>query len=55
MDGLEIGPWDDLWFRTTEDLKISILWLSLFHHTDHSVEGIYLDNVVVSTSLIGCP
>lgn len=54
VDGLEIGPWTDLWLRTTPDLKITILWLSLFHHGEHSVEGIMLDNVVVSTSRIGC-
>jgi hypothetical protein len=54
IDGVEIGPWDDLWLRTTPDLKITILWLSLFHHGDHSVEGVMLDNVVVSTERIGC-
>jgi hypothetical protein len=35
-------------------LKIGLLWLSLFHHGDHSVEGVMLDDVVVSTSRIGC-
>ncbi|MFC1610701.1 hypothetical protein ACFL6C_07075 [Myxococcota bacterium] len=54
VDGLELGPWDDLWLRTNADLKITIVWLSLFHHGDHSVEGILFDNVVVSTSRIGC-
>lgn len=54
VNGQEIGPWDDLWWRTDEDLKIGILWLSLFHHGEHSVEGLYLDNVVVSTERIGC-
>jgi len=53
IDGLEIGPWDDLWFRSTPDLKITVLWLALFHHDEHSVEGIMFDNVVVSTSRIG--
>jgi len=53
IDGIEIGPWTDLWFRTTPELKIRILWLSLFHHGDHSLEGIMIDNVVVSTSRIG--
>ncbi|MFN2369671.1 MAG: hypothetical protein ABR506_00800 [Candidatus Krumholzibacteriia bacterium] len=54
VDGQQLGPWDDLWLRTTPDLKIGILWLNLYHHAAHSVEGIYLDNVVVSTAPIGC-
>jgi hypothetical protein len=54
VDGLEIGPWDDLWLRTTPDLKLTVLWLSIFHHGDHSQEGLMFDNVVVSTSRIGC-
>ncbi|MBN1771750.1 MAG: hypothetical protein JXB32_10840 [Deltaproteobacteria bacterium] len=54
IDGLEIGPWTPLWFRTTAELRLTILWLSLFHHEEHSVEGLYLDNVVVGTSRIGC-
>jgi hypothetical protein len=54
LDGEEYGPWDDLWMRTTPDLRIGILWLSLFHHGEHSVEGILLDEVVVSTEPIGC-
>jgi len=55
VDGLEIGPWTDLWLRTTADLKLDVLWLSLFHHGEHSVEGMFFDNVVVSTERIGCP
>lgn len=54
IDGVEIGPWNDLWLRTTADLKLNILWLSLFHHAEHSVEGLMIDDVVVSTSRIGC-
>jgi hypothetical protein len=54
VDGLELGPWTDLWWRTVPDLRASILWLSLFHHAEHSVEGILLDDVVVSTDRIGC-
>jgi len=55
IDGVEIGPWDDLWMRTTENLKITILWINLWHHGEHSVEGIMVDDVVVSTEYIGCP
>lgn len=54
VDSVQIGPWNDLWFRTTPDLKLSILWLSLFHHEDHSVAGVMYDNVIVSTERIGC-
>jgi len=54
IDGESYGPWDDLWLRTSPDLKLSILWLQLFHHGDHSVGGMLLDNVVVSTEPIGC-
>jgi len=54
VDGQEIGPWTDLWLRTTPDLKLSILWLSLFHHGEHSVEGVMYDNIVVSTDRVSC-
>ena len=54
IDGVEYGPWTGLWHRTTPSLKLSILWLSLFHHGEHSVEGVMFDNLVVSESRIGC-
>lgn len=54
VDGLEIGPWNNLWLRTTSTLQLSLLWLDIFFHESHSVEGIMLDNVVMSTSRIGC-
>ncbi len=53
IDGVEYGPWDKLWLRTTPDLKLTILWLRLWHHGDHSVEGILIDEVAVSTERIG--
>ena len=53
IDGVEYGPWTNLWMRTTPDLKITILWLSLFFHAEHSTAGVLLDNVVVSTAPIG--
>jgi len=54
IDGVEIGPWNDLWLRTTGNLKIDIFWLNLFHHDGtHSDEGILIDNVVVATKRIG--
>lgn len=55
IDGLQIGPWSDLWWRTVPTLKINFLWLFLYHHDDeHSTEGLLLDNVVVSTNRVGC-
>jgi hypothetical protein len=40
--------------RTTSALKVNILWLNLYHHGQHSTAGIMLDDVVVSTSPVGC-
>ena len=54
VDGQEIGPWTDLWLRTSSELQLGLLWLNLFHHQDHSVEGVMYDHVVVSTDRIGC-
>jgi len=54
IDGTEYGPFENLWHRTTSELKVNILWLDLFHHGEHSVEGIMYDNVVVSENRIGC-
>jgi hypothetical protein len=54
IDGAQLGPWEGLWMRSTADLRLNILWLSLFHHDEHSVEGVLYDHVVVSTEPIGC-
>jgi hypothetical protein len=54
IDGVAIGPWTDLWLRTDASVQLSLLWLSLFHHEEHSVEGVMYDHVVVSTDRIGC-
>jgi hypothetical protein len=53
IDGVEYGPWTGLWMRSTPDLKVTILWLSVYFHGAHSTAGILLDNVVVSTAAIG--
>lgn len=54
VDGQNYGIWNDLWMRTTEDLKVSVLWLLLYHHDgNHSEAGILLDDVVVSTTRTG--
>ena len=55
IDGVEIGAWASLWFRTTATVKLNHFWLGLFHHDDtHSVEGQLFDHVVVSPTRIGC-
>jgi hypothetical protein len=54
VDGAEIGPWTGLWHKTNPNLRVNILWLSLFHHNNHPNVGVRFDNVVVSTQRIGC-
>lgn len=53
IDGVEYGPWTKMWFRTTANVKLTLLSLALFHHSQHSVEGMLIDDVVVSTQPIG--
>jgi hypothetical protein len=51
VDGVNYGQWDDLWLRTSKDVKISLLTLAIFHHDGtHSDEGVLIDDVVVSKS-----
>ncbi len=54
VDGIQYGPWTTLWMRTTSALKVSTLWMNLFHHAEHSTAGVMLDDIVVSTSRVGC-
>jgi hypothetical protein len=55
IDGRQIGPWTNLWWRTVPELKVIILWLYLYNHDGtHSVPGLLIDNVVVSKTPIGC-
>jgi hypothetical protein len=55
VDGQPIGDFPNLWLRTTPELKLRSLWLSLFHHdATHSAAGELIDNVVLSTERIGC-
>lgn len=54
IDNQEFGPWTNLWHRTTSNLKVSILWLNTFFHGTHSTAGVLYDDVVVSTTRIGC-
>jgi hypothetical protein len=54
VDGVEYGPFEKLWLRTSANIKLGIVWLSLFNHDGtHSAEGIMVDDVVVSTQPIG--
>jgi hypothetical protein len=56
IDGAEQAP-DQLkhWMRTSTSVQPNILWLLLYHHDGtHSVEGVFYDNVVISTSRVGC-
>jgi hypothetical protein len=55
LDGVELGPWKNMWWRTSASLKVNFLWLYVYNHDGtHSVEGMLIDDVVVSTSPIGC-
>jgi len=55
INDVEYGPFQSLWHRTTTNLKLSILWMNLFHHdATHSAAGILLDDIVVSTERVGC-
>lgn len=48
IDNKEYGPWNKLWFRSTNDLQLSILWMNLWY-PNGSTNGVYLDNIAVST------
>ncbi|MCC7380985.1 MAG: hypothetical protein IT384_04105 [Deltaproteobacteria bacterium] len=54
IDGIEIGPWSGLWLRSSPSLELNTLWLFLYFHQDHSVEGLRVDDVVISSAPIGC-
>jgi hypothetical protein len=54
VDGVEYGPWTDLWHRTTSNLKINIFWINLYYHNAHVDRGFMVDDVVVSTQRVGC-
>lgn len=54
VDGVEYGPFDKRWLRTSADVKLGLIYISLFNHDGtHSDEGIVVDDVVASTSRIG--
>lgn len=49
IDGVPYGRWTDLWLRTSSELKLANLWMSLYHHDgSHSVEGVLYDEIRIS-------
>ena len=54
VDGQSYGPWENMWFRTSDAITITQFWLGLFHHSKHAEQGIRYDNVVISRSRVGC-
>jgi hypothetical protein len=48
INDVEYGPWTKLWFRTNPDMNLTLLNIALYFHADHSVEGVYVDNVGIS-------
>ena len=55
LDGVELTDPQDLWIRTTANLKLQNLWVNLYHHDGtHSVGGEFVDNLAVSTQRIDC-
>lgn len=54
LDGEQIGLWEDLWLRTDDNLKLSVVWLLLYYGGDHGDEGVLLDDLVVSRESVGC-
>ncbi len=54
IDGREIGPFSNLWMRTTADAKVSTLRLGMVARTPGEGPTVLYDDVVVSTARIGC-
>lgn len=54
LDGVQYGPWRNLWFRTDASVMLNHFWLGLFHHNKHAEAGILYDNVVISREPVGC-
>lgn len=55
IDGVEVGPFENRWMRSTDALVPTVLWMSLYYSSaDHPDVGMRIDDVAVSTSRIGC-
>ncbi|MBE8723254.1 hypothetical protein [Sphingobacterium pedocola] len=53
IDGVEYGPFENLWLRTVPSLKIRNFDASLFHHGEHGDAGVVYDNIVIAKKRIG--
>ncbi len=54
QDGVQYGPYKHMWMRTTPNLKLTILWMQLFHHDSlHTLAGTVWDDIVVARQRIG--
>jgi hypothetical protein len=55
VNGVEIGPWTNLWHRSTAtNMNVNLFALMTYYHASHANVGVRYDNVVVSTNRIGC-
>ena len=55
VDGVPYGPWTGLWHRTTATgMNVNLLTLSTHYHNTHANVGVRYDDVVVSTTRVGC-
>ncbi len=55
LDDAPQGEWSNLWMRSSSSLLLTTLYLRLYHGTaNHSLVGVYYDDVVVSTDRVGC-
>ncbi|MBE8723252.1 hypothetical protein [Sphingobacterium pedocola] len=53
IDGVEYGPFENLWLRTAPGLKVSLFNARLYHHGEHSDVGVLYDHIVVAKKRIG--
>ena len=54
VDGNELGPFTDRWFRSDAALLPTWLWLNLYFRDEHSDAGMRIDDVLIATRRIGC-
>jgi hypothetical protein len=54
LDDELLFEYGDLWFRTSPELKMDVLWMTEFTSNGHGDEGVLYDDVIVSRSRIGC-
>jgi hypothetical protein len=55
LDGAPQSDFGGLWFRSSASLQLTVLYLRLYHaDANHSLVGVYYDDVVVSTERVGC-